>query len=794
MAEVDVFTLKLEEVCYSLLFEMNQKRLNEHIQFLDKINNTSPGIIYVFDLTEKKEVYSSHKREEILGYTEEEIKTMNNDFLSHLIHPDDLKIAMDNYRKFSALPENEMLTTEYRIRHKKGHYIWMRAYETVFKRSDAGKPSQVIGIYIDISKEKKISQQLEYGQEQLKEAQEIAGLGSFDWDLIGSSTTLSPQLLKILQIKDKSEFTLFLENVHPGDRKKVKGALAAAMRGDGMYECEYRYRKNKKEKIIWSRGIVTFKDGVPQRMKGTVMDITQRHDMLKRLERSEELHKQAQALTHIGNWSWFIEDNKINWSDEMYRIYGLVPQSEEISFDRFLSFIHPEDREKRIAEIQQALETKHADDYTMRIVNEDGTVKVLQGKGELLVDENGKPYKLVGTCQDITKQHALNEQLKQNEETFRQLINNAPDAVIVIDEASDILLWNPKAEEIFGWKEKEVLGKALVDTIIPPSYRESHLNGMARFHQTGEIRVIDKTIEVTAVNKKRHEFYIALSISRSVRAGKQVFVSFIRDISKEKKSEMELAQHRNQLTQKNIELELSNQQLTSFNYIASHDLQEPLRKIRIYSNRIIEKAHDTLPAETRDFLNRIMNSAVHMQNLIDDLLSFSRATAADQVFEEADLNIILEEIKGNLKHSIDEKNVTITSDLLPQLKIIPFQFHQLLENIINNAIKYSKPVVPPMIKVTAEIVDGKNYKEEGANPEYKYHKISVKDNGIGFDEQYSKKIFELFQRLHGKSEYSGTGIGLAICKKIVENHKGFITAQSQEGKGSVFNIFIPVTQ
>jgi signal transduction histidine kinase len=189
-----------------------------------------------------------------------------------------------------------------------------------------------------------------------------------------------------------------------------------------------------------------------------------------------------------------------------------------------------------------------------------------------------------------------------------------------------------------------------------------------------------------------------------------------------------------------------------------------------------------------------MNSAVHMQNLIDDLLSFSRATAADQVFEEADLNIILEEIKGNLKHSIDEKNVTITSDLLPQLKIIPFQFHQLLENIINNAIKYSKPVVPPMIKVTAEIVDGKNYKEEGANPEYKYHKISVKDNGIGFDEQYSKKIFELFQRLHGKSEYSGTGIGLAICKKIVENHKGFITARSQEGKGSVFNFFSPVTQ
>ncbi|MDB5228931.1 MAG: sensor signal transduction histidine kinase [Bacteroidota bacterium] len=636
-------------------------------------------------------------------------------------------------------------------------------------------------------------QKINEHNQDLREAQEIAGMGSFDWDLEGKDSNLSKQLLNIFELEGPSSMNSFLEYVHPGDRKKVREAIEKATKGDGVYESEYRYRKNNKEKVIWSRGLVTFKDGKALRMKGTVMDITERHHMLQRLERSEELHKQAQALTHLGNWSWFIEDSKINWSDEMYRIYGLEPQSEEITFERFQSLIHPEDRENRLKEIQKALETLRADDYEMRIVTPHGEEKVLQGKGEVLVDEENKPYKIVGTCQDVTKQFHLNQQVKENEETFRQLINNAPDAVVVIDENSTILLWNPKAEEVFGWNEKEIIGKTLTETIIPPTYRSAHLEGIHRLHTTGEARVLNKSIEISAINKSGNEFFIALSISRSVRAGKPVFISFIRDITNEKKAEMEIARHRNELTQKNIELELSNQQLTSFNYIASHDLQEPLRKIRIYSNRILEKNMDVLPGDTMDFLQRIMTSAAHMQNLIEDLLAFSRATATDQIFDTVDLNILFEEIKANLKHVIEEKKVSIAHDILPSMRLIPFQFEQLLENIINNSIKYSYPDIPPVINIISDIVKGGEYVKEGASPHQDYHRISIKDNGIGFDEAYASKIFELFQRLHGKSEYSGTGIGLAICKKIVENHKGFITANSVEGKGATFSIFIPVT-
>ncbi len=628
-------------------------------------------------------------------------------------------------------------------------------------------------------------------EHQLQEAQEIAGMGSFEWDLTGGNSVFSTQLFKIFDLEERTNLLSFLDHVHPFDRQKVRDAIDKAIKEDGVYECEYRYGSGAKEKVIWSRGIVAFQDGKPQKMKGTVMDVTQRHHMLKRLERSEELHKQAQALTHIGNWSWLIQEDRISWSDEMYRIYGLAPQSEVIDFARFITLVHPDDRQKRQEAIQKATQTHEIEDYTMRIVLEDGTIKILQGKGDVLVNEDGQPYKMVGTCQDITKQALLLDQLRESEETFRQLIVNAPDAVVVIDEDSSIMLWNPKAEELFGWTSAEATGKDVGDTIVPPVYRNMHHQGMKRLHDTGISHVLNKTIEITARKKSGEEFYIALSIARSLWAGKQVFVSFIRDISKEKNAEQELEEQRNQLARKNLELERSNQELMAFNYIASHDLKEPVRKIKIFSNLITEKSGDALPENIRDYLGRISGAANHMQKLIEALFAFSRTTSADRVLEPTDLNILLQEVLYALKDNIEEEQAIITATDLPVLPVIPFQFHQLLENIICNALKYTRPGVRPEINITASLLPGNTLTQEEVDPEQTYCAIAIRDNGIGFDQQYANKIFELFQRLHSKNEFAGTGIGLAICKKIVQHHHGFITAEGEPGRGATFTIYIP---
>jgi signal transduction histidine kinase len=188
----------------------------------------------------------------------------------------------------------------------------------------------------------------------------------------------------------------------------------------------------------------------------------------------------------------------------------------------------------------------------------------------------------------------------------------------------------------------------------------------------------------------------------------------------------------------------------------------------------------------------MIKSALHMQKLIDDLLSFSRTSSTEKVYETTDLNESLEEVKASLKHILDEKNVEIISSNLPVAKVIPFQFIQLLENIISNSIKYSKQDIQPKIEISSEVVKGEKSNISDVPLEKQYYKISIKDNGIGFEQHFSNKIFELFQRLHAKNEYSGTGIGLAICKKIMENHDGYITAESTPGEGSTFHIFLPV--
>lgn len=529
--------------------------------------------------------------------------------------------------------------------------------------------------YLKINNEKliEVNESLKKHEAELLEAQEIVSFGSFEWSLDGGKSSFTPQVFKIFEMDVTSNLPDFLPFVHPGDRQKLQDAVNKAMSGEEDYECEYRYVKNGKEKILWSKGIVTFKDNKPVVMKGTVMDITERHYILQRLERNEELYKQAQKLTHIGNWTWEIATNKVKFSDEMYRIYNLKP-NEEMTFERFIAFIHPEDKANVIQHLQNSIKTHkpHVLDY--RIVREDGTERIIKRNAEVLLDEKGEPYKVSGTGQDITKEVLLHNEIKEREE---------------------------------------------------------------------------------------------------------------------KLAELNLS-----LEQKNVALERSNKELTSFSYVASHDLQEPLRKIKTFSNLILEK-ETNLSEEGKECFERIMTSAGRMQKLIEDLLSFSRTQVYETTLKLIDLNIILSEIKANYKEAILEGNLKITYSKLPAMYVVPFQIQQLFENIVSNSIKYSSPGKKIEIEISSKIVNGERLdfiSSNDPNKKENYLNITFSDNGIGFDQKYSEKIFEIFQRLHGKNEYSGTGIGLSICKKIVENHHGFITATGKLNEGAKFDIYLPAAQ
>jgi len=239
------------------------------------------------------------------------------------------------------------------------------------------------------------------------------------------------------------------------------------------------------------------------------------------------------------------------------------------------------------------------------------------------------------------------------------------------------------------------------------------------------------------------------------------------------------------------ELKIANKELLAFAYISSHDMQEPLRKIQIFASIIIKEEIETLTDNGKNYLHRIQSSAERMQMLIHDLLAFSLLNTKDRKFEKTELSAILEDIKAELKDTIKEKNATIEAAELCCASIIPFQFRQLMYNLISNALKYSQEDLPPHITIKSRIVKESLLNIEKLTSEKNYCHIIVKDNGIGFEPQYAERIFGVFQKLHDKDTYAGSGIGLAIVKKIVENHNGIITATSELNEGATFDIYIP---
>ncbi len=248
------------------------------------------------------------------------------------------------------------------------------------------------------------------------------------------------------------------------------------------------------------------------------------------------------------------------------------------------------------------------------------------------------------------------------------------------------------------------------------------------------------------------------------------------------------------LEERNFELERNNEELSAFNHVASHDLQEPLRKIQTFLSRLEDKEKNNLSDSGKQYVERIVSAATRMRLLIDDLLQFSRTNKSDQIFEASNLNHLLEEAKLDISEKIEAKKAIINAEVLPEGCVIPFQIQQLFTNILGNALKYAKEDVAPIIDVSYAKIKAKDDTRLDSQKADYYHRVVFKDNGIGFEQEYAEKIFELFNRLHNRESYSGTGIGLAICKKIVENHKGYIFASGMPNEGAVFSIFFPIDE
>ena len=377
----------------------------------------------------------------------------------------------------------------------------------------------------------------------------------------------------------------------------------------------------------------------------------------------------------------------------------------------------------------------------------------------------------------------MNEKAVQKSDVrFQALIENSSDLITIRDHQGNLRFRSSSVKTILGYEPEEYENRASYDLIhsedlerIKEASVRLNKGEIEKFqieyrcrHKNGAWRILE------GVAKKYDDDLLDLH---------GVIVSS-RDVTDRKIAE-------NQLRTFTARLEQSNRELQDFAYVASHDLQEPLRKVQAFGDRLNKKYADKLGDEGLDYVRRMRDAADRMQTLINDLLTFSRITTKAQPFVRTDLTRIAKEVISDLEIKIEETGAVVEIADLPTLDADPLQMRQLLQNLIGNALKFSRPAVAPHIKIYPFESEEDIHKTQAAGD---FFEFAVKDNGIGFDEKYLDRIFTVFQRLHGRTEYEGSGVGLAVCRKIVERHGGKITAKSQPEKGAVFIISIPVKQ
>ncbi len=518
----------------------------------------------------------------------------------------------------------------------------------------------------------------------------------------------------------------------------------------------------------------------------TLTDITSQVKTQKKIEKSEEQLRMTLTAGKFGNFQIHFPDMHMITSKQCKADFGRA-EDEAFTYEMFRNSVHPQDWSVVAAKLQKSLEKLTDYDAEYRCIWPDGSIHWISAKGKMLTDKEGMPVQFLGITSDITERKEAEKTLKESEERFRSLAQTLPQLVWVTDAQGNPEFASSRWKEYSGIEpggEKE--WKAMVHPADYDNITAAWVHSLTTgTNYTYDVRLKSKGGEYRWHNVKGEP---VLDDQNNITKWVGAFTDIHEQKNIEQLLEIKITERTEELKQKNTELQNMNKELEAFNFISSHDLQEPLRKIQTLAGRILASENENFSETGKDYFRRMNNAAERMRILIQDLLSFSRVNNSERKFEMTNLNDIADEVKNEFKEALTEKRATIEVKKMCEGKIIPFQFRQLMHNLISNALKFTKPHTAPHITIKSEIVSVANSPFEGRRACH----ITVSDNGIGFEEHYSKKIFEVFQRLHGKQEYEGTGIGLAIVKKIVDNHNGIISAESELGEGATFNIYLPV--
>jgi PAS domain S-box-containing protein len=695
-----------------------------------------------------------------------------------------------------------------------------------FSRDEIYFLQAIANILATANERQKIEDALKQSEQRWQLAVGGTNDGIWDWNVKTSEVFFSTRWKQMLGYEEQeisNHLDECLTRIHPDDIVRVRQVIKDHFaKRTPFYISEHRVRcKDNTYKWILARGQAQWdEDNNVIRMVGSYTDITERKLAEEQLHQSEERFQIVVRATNDVVWDWDLLTNKV-WWNQAVQTFGYSTENVGSDTTWWREHIHPEDRLRILFDINAAITSgKQFWSNEYRFLRADNTYAYILDRGYVVYDNTGKAVRMIGAMMDMSDRKRVEEELlKQNMRS--QLFG---DVTVKIRESLDIdeilhtsvtevqqmlhadrvvifRLWSDGSGTIV--KEAVVPGFPVLQAwdIIDPCFNLSYIEKY-RHGRIGSIQDVDKANIDPCYYQMLQSFGAKANLVVPILFKNQLWgllvahqcahprnwttweTELLRQLADQIGIAVSQAQLLEQETRQREELARSNDELQQFAFIASHDLQEPLRKIKTFGDRLKATCGDAFTAQGRDYLERMQNAAQRMQSLIEDLLTLSRVTTRAQPFVSVDLAQVTQEVLSDLEVAIQQSDAHVEVGELATVTADPLQMRQLLQNLIGNALKFRRPEEAPFVKIYTEPTRAINGSE--------FCQIIVEDRGIGFDEKYLGRIFNVFQRLHGRSEYEGTGIGLAICRKIAERHHGSITAQSQPGAGAKFIVTLPM--
>lgn len=682
--------------------------------------------------------------------------------------------------KAAKLPVREV-----QIRCKDGSTIWAEARGVLIWGPD-GQPAEVVGVLHDITKRKMAEEALRESEKRYRLLAENILDVIYLVDLDLRLTYVSASVTKLLGYSVEEALSSKLETIlTPESFKVAMDAFVAALAEEEIRpdttprELELELIKKDGSKI-WTATIVNFvrdQQGRPEAIIGVLRDISDRKAAEQKLRESEQMYRTLveESLQGILILRGF-PPRIVHCNSAFANIAGFtIEEMLSMSGEQVINLVHPDDRAvmiKRYTDRLQGLPVEPR--YEFRGLRKDGSTRWLESSS-CVVQYEGQPA-ILATFVDITGRKMAEEALRESEKRYRLLAENISDVIWVTDLNMRPVYISPSVERLLGYTVEESMSRRAEDALTPASLKRA-AESLAQALSLKEPRAEDafkaKSLDLEFKRKDGSTVWVStkVSIMRDAEGRPYAILGVLHDITERKRSEEMLERQAKELARSNSELQ-------TFAYVASHDLQEPLRIVSSYVQLLARRYKGKLGADADDFINYAVDGVTRMQALINDLLAYSRVGTQGKPLQPTDSQEVVNRVITILQKKIEETGAVVTVDPLPVVLADANQLMQVFQNLIGNALKFHGEQ-PPRIHISAE----------RRGDEWVF---SVRDNGIGIDPQYHERIFNMFQRLHSREEYEGTGIGLAICKKIVERHGKRIWVESQLGEGSTFYFTMPI--